>query len=82
VCRHLGRLSFSIYLLHFPILFTLASLILVVASTAMPHAVVVAAVFVVFIGITLIAAILFERGIDRPTIALSRLVGARRVLTA
>jgi peptidoglycan/LPS O-acetylase OafA/YrhL len=22
-CRHLGRLSFSIYLLHFPILFTL-----------------------------------------------------------
>jgi peptidoglycan/LPS O-acetylase OafA/YrhL len=81
-CRHLGRLSFSIYLLHFPILFTLACLIFVGASVAMPHAAAVAIVFVLFIGITLIAAILFERWIDRPAVALSRLVGARRVLTA
>jgi hypothetical protein len=48
----------------------------------MPHAAALAAVFVLFIGITLIAAILFERWVDRPTIALSRLVGSRRVMTA
>jgi peptidoglycan/LPS O-acetylase OafA/YrhL len=82
ICRRLGRLSFSIYLLHFPILFTLACLVFVNASIVMPHEAAVASVFVLFIGITLIAAILFERWIDRPAIALSRLVGSRRVMPA
>jgi peptidoglycan/LPS O-acetylase OafA/YrhL len=66
-CRHLGRLSFSIYLLHFPILFTLVSL----TFTALPS---IIAVFVLFLAITLLAAIAFERLIDRPAIALSRWV--------
>ena len=64
-CRHLGRLSFSIYLLHFPILFTLVSL----AFTALPS---ITAAFVLFLATTLLAAIAFERLIDRPAIALSR----------
>jgi peptidoglycan/LPS O-acetylase OafA/YrhL len=64
-CRHLGRLSFSIYLLHFPILFTLVSL----AFTVLPS---IIAAFVLFIASTLLAAIAFERLIDRPAIALSR----------
>ncbi len=64
-CRHLGRLSFSIYLLHFPILFTLVSL----AFTALPS---IIAAFVLFLAVTLLAAIAFERLIDRPAIALSR----------
>ena len=64
-CRHLGRLSFSIYLLHFPILFTLICL----AFTALPS---IAAAFVLFLAVTLLAAAAFERLIDRPAIVLSR----------
>ena len=77
-CRHLGRLSFGIYLLHFPILFTVACLILVDTLPVLPFAASVAIVFVVFIGITMFAAMLFERWIDRPAIALSRRAGAAR----
>lgn len=64
-CRHLGRLSFSIYLLHFPILFTLVCLVFL----GLPS---VPAAFVVFVTLTLLTALLFERLVDRPAIALSR----------
>jgi peptidoglycan/LPS O-acetylase OafA/YrhL len=78
-CRVLGRLSFSIYLLHFPILFTLACLLFTVLQPALPPAASVAVMFVAFIGLTLLAALLFERWIDRPAIAVSRLIGAPRL---
>jgi peptidoglycan/LPS O-acetylase OafA/YrhL len=68
--RDLGRLSFSIYLLHFPILFTMVCL----AFTFTP-AVSTTAAFVLFLALTLLAAIAFERLVDRPAIALSRRVG-------
>jgi peptidoglycan/LPS O-acetylase OafA/YrhL len=70
--RHLGRLSFSIYLLHFPILFTVVCLAftLVLASSS-------AAAFVLFLALTLLAAIVFERVVDRPAIALSRRIDIR-----
>jgi peptidoglycan/LPS O-acetylase OafA/YrhL len=63
--RHLGRLSFSIYLLHFPILFTIVCL----TYTVVPS---VGIAFLVFLALTLFAAIGFERTVDRPAIALSR----------
>jgi peptidoglycan/LPS O-acetylase OafA/YrhL len=68
-CRHLGRLSFSIYLLHFPILFTIVCL----TYTALPSA---SLAFLVFLAVTLLAAIGFERSVDRPAIALSRRLGS------
>jgi peptidoglycan/LPS O-acetylase OafA/YrhL len=70
-CRHLGRLSFSIYLLHFPILFTVVCL----AFTALPS---VIFAFVLFLAATFLAAIVFERLVDRPAIALSRWVTDQR----
>jgi peptidoglycan/LPS O-acetylase OafA/YrhL len=81
-CRNLGRLSFGIYLLHFPILFTLACLIFIGAHPVLPYAASAAIVFTLFIGITLPSAMLFERWIDRPAIALSRRAGATRLRAA
>ena len=75
-CRHLGRLSFSIYLLHFPILFTLGCLMFIGVTATLSYAASVTAMFAAFIGLTLFAAIVFERWIDRPAIALSRRAGA------
>jgi peptidoglycan/LPS O-acetylase OafA/YrhL len=63
--RHLGRLSFSIYLLHFPILFTLVCVVFLhLPSTAMA--------FVLFLVLSFSAAAAFERWVDRPAISLSR----------
>jgi len=69
--RRLGRWSFSIYLLHFPVLFTLICLVYVGTAS-------VAIAFVLFLCITLIAAIAFERLVDRPAIALSRRIDGQR----
>ncbi len=77
-CRHLGRLSFSIYLLHFPILFSLVSAAFVGLHQFLPPTTSIAVAFAVFLALTLFAAILFERWIDRPAIALSRRAGGAR----
>jgi peptidoglycan/LPS O-acetylase OafA/YrhL len=79
---HLGRLSFGIYLLHFPILFTVACLVFIGTRNMLPHAASIAIVFALFIGITLLAAAQFERWIDRPAIALSRRAGTTRLHAA
>jgi peptidoglycan/LPS O-acetylase OafA/YrhL len=79
---YLGRLSFSIYLLHFPILFTIVCLLFIAAHAELPHTASLLTVFALFIGLTMIAATLFERWIDRPAIALSRRAGGRRLQPA
>ena len=80
-CRVLGRLSFSIYLLHFPILFTAGCASFVALAGTLAYPVAVAVTFAGFALIVLIAAAGFEHWIDRPAIRLSRrLDGARPVL--
>lgn len=67
--RWLGQISFSLYLTHFPILFTLAALTFV-ADYGHPAATLVATL----VGLTasLVVACLFERWVDRPAVRLSR----------
>jgi peptidoglycan/LPS O-acetylase OafA/YrhL len=72
LCRGLGRLSFSIYLLHFPILFTLGCAGFVPLAGTLAYPVAVAVTFVGFVLIVLIAARGFEHWVDRPAIRLSR----------
>jgi peptidoglycan/LPS O-acetylase OafA/YrhL len=74
-CRRLGRLSFSIYLLHFPILFTVVCAVFIRLRHVMPYSASVAVAFALFLTLTLLAAMLFERWIDRPAIAISRRAG-------
>ncbi len=81
-CRRLGRLSFSVYLLHFPILFTLVCAGFIRLSAYLPHTAAIAAAFVLFLALTFAAAMLFERCVDRPAIALSRGAGFGRLRAA
>jgi len=75
--RRLGQLSFGIYLVHFPILFTLTSLGLTALRPHMSHTACVLAVIAGGTAVTIAAATLFERWVDRPATALSRRIGLR-----
>jgi peptidoglycan/LPS O-acetylase OafA/YrhL len=81
-CRVLGRLSFSIYLLHFPILFTLGCAGFVALAGALAYPAAVAVTFAGFALIVLIAAAGFERWVDRPAIRLSRRLDEARPVLA
>ena len=74
VPRWLGRLSFSLYLIHFPILFTLTSAAFLTLLAWLPFGVAMAAAIALGLGVTVVMAMLFERWVDRPSIALSRRV--------
>jgi peptidoglycan/LPS O-acetylase OafA/YrhL len=78
----LGRLSFSIYLLHFPILFTLGSAGFVPLAGILAYPAAVAVTFVGFALVVLIAAWGFERWVDRPAIRLSRRLDAAAPILA
>jgi peptidoglycan/LPS O-acetylase OafA/YrhL len=77
VPQYLGRISFSLYLVHFPIMATLGCRLFVSIE---PMLGVVGASFVALIVglvVTLPAATLFERWIDRPAVRLSRKASRR-----
>ena len=75
----LGRMSFPIYLLHWPIMMTVGSMTFLFAS---PLGQQIAAITALLVGllVTLPLAILFERFVDQPAIALSRVFGRFTVL--
>jgi peptidoglycan/LPS O-acetylase OafA/YrhL len=81
-CRALGRLSFSIYLLHFPILFTLCCVGFVPLSGVLPYPAAIAVTFLGFALVVLIAASRFERWVDRPAILLGRCLDSARPILA
>jgi peptidoglycan/LPS O-acetylase OafA/YrhL len=70
----LGRMSFPIYLLHWPVMMTIGSMVFLFASPLGQHT---AAIMALLAGllVTLPLAILFERFVDQPAIALSRYFG-------
>jgi peptidoglycan/LPS O-acetylase OafA/YrhL len=77
-CRQLGRLSFSIYLLHFPILFTLPCVTFPSLVNVLPYPTAIFMTLGGFMVMTFASAFLFERWVDRPAIQFSRWI-ARRI---
>ena len=73
-CQGLGRLSFSIYLLHFPILFTLVCAGFVPLAAVLPRLAAIAITFIGFAALVLFAATWFERLVDRRAVQLSHAI--------
>jgi peptidoglycan/LPS O-acetylase OafA/YrhL len=74
----LGRISFSLYLVHFPLLFTATFLVFKVLAMHLSYGSAVLGASAIMIPITLAVAHYFEKYIDRAAIALSRRVGKLR----
>jgi peptidoglycan/LPS O-acetylase OafA/YrhL len=72
LARWLGKLSFSLYLIHFPILFTVVSAVFVRVRPGLGDGAAAGACAVAGIGLTLMLATLFQRWVDQPAIRLSR----------
>ena len=83
VLRWFGKISFSLYLTHFPVLFTVVAAAYTVEAAFVPYGASLAVSIVAGIAVSLAIAALFEHWIDRPAIRLSRAVGPfrRRVVT-
>jgi peptidoglycan/LPS O-acetylase OafA/YrhL len=76
-CGYLGRLSFSVYLLHFPILFTVACAGFILLSGGLSYTAAVVVTFVGFACVVLLAAEVFERVVDRSAVRLGRFIDGR-----
>lgn len=67
----LGKLSFPIYLVHFPILFTLTSWLFLCFFPHMGYVGAVVLAAAIGLGVTFLLAIAFEKWVDQPAIRLS-----------
>jgi len=74
LARWFGKISFSLYLVHFPVLFTLVCALFLRLNAILPYAVAVSVCSLVGGAISLVLAIAFERWIDRPAIRFSRAI--------
>jgi len=77
LCHYLGRLSFSIYLLHFPILFSAACAGFIPLAGVLPQPAAVAVTFIGFACVVLLGAAGFERTIDRQAVNLGQRIDRR-----
>jgi peptidoglycan/LPS O-acetylase OafA/YrhL len=75
VMRWPGKISFSLYLTHFPILCTIMSAAFFLLTSRVSYGIAVAAVVIVGIPISLAVASAFEHWVDGPAIQLSRWAG-------
>ena len=71
-CRFLGRISFALYLLHQPILYSIGAYVALTFDDATQHLERVFIVGIVVLSLSLPAAALFQRWIDRPSTNLAR----------
>ncbi len=69
-----GKISFSLYLVHFPILFTVVCALFLALQPVVPYGVAVTTSCLAGMALSVVIAVLFERLVDRPAIALSRAV--------
>ena len=72
----LGRMSFSLYLVHFPIMVTIGSIVFVSVAFYVDVTGAAAVTFCAGMVITMIIAFVFEKYVDYPAILLSRRVSA------
>jgi peptidoglycan/LPS O-acetylase OafA/YrhL len=70
--RWLGKISFSLYLTHYPLLFTCVAALFTVLHHTLPYASSIAIAIIAGIATSIAIAVPFERWIDRPSIVLSR----------
>jgi peptidoglycan/LPS O-acetylase OafA/YrhL len=71
----LGRLSFSFYLFHFPVMVTIGALVFVAARSMGPGNAALLAILA-GVGSTLVSAWIFEVLVDRPSVSFSGKAGA------
>ncbi|TWB26326.1 acyltransferase family protein [Nitrospirillum bahiense] len=76
----LGRCSFSLYLVHFPLLFTVGFAIFSLFHRYLPYGITFIVTTVLGGGLSVVVAKLFEIYIDRPSLRLSRRLGVRTSL--
>jgi peptidoglycan/LPS O-acetylase OafA/YrhL len=81
LAQRLGTLSFSIYLVHFPLLLTVVSLLFRSLARSLPYDAALAVCVAFGVPLTLVVAVLFERLVDRPAILLSRSLRGRMLVT-
>lgn len=75
----LGRLSFGLYLTHFPILFTVGIAIFLPAEARLGYMPATLVTGIVVIVLSLFVSVLFERFVDQPSIRLSHIIGGRQL---
>lgn len=80
--KNLGKLSFSIYLVHFPILLTVSCATFLLLNEHTSYALAATCASIVGIGLTAPAAVAFRKLIDQPAINLSRSVARKSFLRA
>jgi peptidoglycan/LPS O-acetylase OafA/YrhL len=78
-CQFLGRVSFMSYLLHVPLIASVASWTLVLCAPVLGYNLASAAALVVCFGSTLALAALFTSWVDGPAVRFSRLAAATAI---